>query len=38
MIKIIEEYPINCPEGCKHKDIMCQECVDGNYYDENAQD
>jgi len=29
---------IDCPNGCKHKDVMCKDCVDGSYFDADAQE
>ena len=29
---------IKCPDDCKHKDKMCQHCIEGSYFDSNAQE
>lgn len=28
---------LKCPEDCNNKDVMCMNCVDGSYFDSNAQ-
>lgn len=28
---------LKCPKDCKFKDKMCHVCVDGSYFDANAQ-
>jgi len=27
-----------CHDKCKHKDVMCNKCIDGEYFDFDAQD
>ena len=29
---------VGCPDECKYKDVMCMDCVDGCYFDADAQD